>query len=194
MIRYKCNKPGKLRNNMKALVIYGTGWGGTVSVAEKIGEVLKQEGYSVDVVDAKKSPKKIISYDLFIVGSGIRADKWTKETMNFLEENADFLRQKKTALFVCCQMADREKEAKDKAKILYLEKIAEKYGLKPISFVLFGGFLDFQRSHGLLVDIIVRVNKTNLRKNGLDTSKIYDKRNWNNIEAWARQIAQSCIQ
>jgi menaquinone-dependent protoporphyrinogen oxidase len=72
---------------MKALVIYGTRWGGAVGVAEKIGEILREEGYDVDVIDARKSPLTLSSYGLFIVGSGIRAGKWTKE-MSFLEENA----------------------------------------------------------------------------------------------------------
>jgi menaquinone-dependent protoporphyrinogen IX oxidase len=111
--------------------------------------------------------------------------------MSFLEENAELLRAKKTALFVSCQMADREKEARDKAKTLYLEKVAEKYGLKPISLGFFGGFLDFHKSHGLLVDVLVRVNRNSLRKQGLDTSKVYDTRDWSNIEVWARQVAQS---
>ena len=34
---------------MKALVLYGSRWGGTVGVAKKIGDVLKEEGYNVDV-------------------------------------------------------------------------------------------------------------------------------------------------
>jgi menaquinone-dependent protoporphyrinogen oxidase len=176
---------------MKAIVIYGTRWGGTMGVAEKIGKVLREERYDVDVIDATKSPLTLSSYDLFIVGSGIRADKWTKETMSFLEENAELLRAKKTALFVSCQMADREKEARDKAKTLYLEKVAEKYGLKPISLGFFGGFLDFHKSHGLLVDVLVRVNRNSLRKQGLDTSKVYDTIDWSNIEVWARQVAKS---
>jgi menaquinone-dependent protoporphyrinogen oxidase len=178
---------------MKALVIYGTRWGGTIPIAEKIGEILKEEGFAVDVIDAKKGPKKISSYDLVVVGSGIRADKWTKETINFLEENAILLKTKKTALFVSCQMADGKKEAKEKAKTFYLEKIAENYGLKPISLTLFGGFLDFHKSHGLFVDILLKVNRVSLRKNGLDTSKTYDTRDWSNIETWARQIARRAI-
>ncbi len=175
---------------MKALVVYGTRWGGTVSVAERIGQILKAEGYSVKVVDAKKTSQALDCYDLFIVGSGIRADKWTKESRSFLERNASLLRARKTALFVSCQMADRTDAMRDKAKIQYLEKTAERYGFKPICFGFFGGFLDFKQSHGLLVDIIVRVNGRNLRKNGLDTRKVHDTRDWKNIEAWARQVAE----
>ena len=90
-------------------------------------------------------------------------------------------------------MADRESEGKQKAKNSYLEKVAEKYGLNPIALGLFGGFLDFKKSHGLLVDMIVRVNGRNLRKNGLDTRKIYDTRNWKEIENWATEVANKCM-
>src|SRR5665647_1687426 len=169
---------------MKTLLIYGSRWGGTVSVAEKIGQTLKTEGFDVEVFDAKKSPKSIDSYDLVVVGSGMRADKWTKETLIFLEKNSIELKTKKTALFVSCQMADRvEPEVRDKAKNQYLEKTAEQYGLKAIGYGFFGGFLDFNHSHGLIVDVMVRVNRKSLAKNGLDTTKVRDTRDWAAIEA-----------
>jgi menaquinone-dependent protoporphyrinogen IX oxidase len=176
---------------MKALVIYGTRWGGTVNVAEKIGDSLKDEGYFVEVFNAKQSPQNVNSYDLVIIGSGIRADKWTKEILNFLGKNAGTLKTKKIALFVSCQMADDGKESQDKAKKLYLEKTAEQYRLKPVAFGLFGGFLDFSKSHGLFVDVLVRVNRKSLRKNGLDTRKVRDTRDWRIIEAWAREVAKT---
>ncbi len=172
---------------MKALVVYGTRWGGTREVAERIGDILREDKHLVEVADAKTNPQ-VDNYDLVIIGSGIRADSWTKSALNFLEKNARLLRYKKIALFVSCQMADREKEARDKAKQKYLIEISEKFGLKPISHGFFGGFLDFSKSHGLLVDIIVRVNRRNLKKNGLDTSKIYDTRDWNKIAAWAYEV------
>jgi menaquinone-dependent protoporphyrinogen oxidase len=177
---------------MKALVVYGTRWGGTVGVAQKIGDSLRKADYTVDVVDAKKNPPKTDLYDLVIVGSGIRADSWTREALKFLGKNAQILETQKTALFVSCQMADRkEEEAREKAKRKYLVKIAEKYGLSPIAYGFFGGFMDFSKSHGLLVDIMVRINRKNLRKNGLDISKVYDTRDWNKIEAWTLELARA---
>jgi menaquinone-dependent protoporphyrinogen oxidase len=176
---------------VKALVIYGSRWGGTVAVAEKIGQTLSAEGYAVDVADAKKAPSDLDSYDLFVIGSGMRADKWTKEALAFMENNSQLLQTKKTALFVSCQMADRvEPEVREKAKKQYLQDTADQYCLKPITLGFFGGFLDFKDSHGLVVDIMVRVNRKSLRRNGLDTTKIHDTRDWNNIDAWARETAK----
>ena len=179
---------------MNVLVIYGSRWGGTAEVAKKIGLTLTQEGCTVEVINAKKHPKKLETFDLFIIGSGMRADKWTKETLVFLEKNTTLLQNKKTALFVSCQMADREElEIRDKAKKQYLQETAERYALKPIACGFFGGFLDFSQSHGLIVDVMVRVNRKSLRKNGLDTTKIHDTRDWKTIETWAREIAIKCL-
>jgi menaquinone-dependent protoporphyrinogen oxidase len=175
---------------VNVLVIYGSRWGGTAEVAKKIGQTLTQAGCTVEVINAKKTPKKLELYDLFIIGSGMRADKWTKETLVFIKKNTTLLQNKKTALFVSCQMADREEpEIRDKARKQYLQDTAERYALKPIAYGFFGGFIDFSQSHGLIVDVMVRVNRKSLRKNGLDTSKIHDTRDWNTIEAWAREIA-----
>jgi menaquinone-dependent protoporphyrinogen IX oxidase len=176
---------------MRSLVIYGSRWGGTVPIAEKIGETLRQEGYSVDVFESKNSPKDIGEYDLFVIGSGIRADKWKEQAIAFIEKNAELLRTKKTALFVSC-MIDRENaEARGKAKAKYLDDIANQFGLNPVSCGFFGGYMDFSKSHGLLVDIIVRVNGWRLKKRGLDTSVVYDTRDFGLVEAWAHEVAHA---
>ena len=85
---------------MNVLLIYGTRWGGTEKVAQTIAKAIEQEGNSVDVFDAKKSPENIDSYDLVIVGSGLRADKWTKESVEFIEKNAAHSENKENR-FVC---------------------------------------------------------------------------------------------
>ena len=180
---------------MKTLVLYGSRWGGTVAVAQKIGQTLSQEGFSVDIFNAKKPPTNLESYNLFIIGSGMRADKWTKETLTFMEKNSVLLQKKKIALFVSCQMADRiEPQVREEAKKQYLDDIAEIYGLKPFAYGFFGGYLDFGKSHGLIVDIMVRVNRKSLRRNGLDTTKVHDTRDWKNIESWTRAIAKNLQQ
>ena len=171
-------------------MVYGTRWGGTLDVAQQIGDALKAAGYEVDTFEAREGQPRLAYYDLIIVGSGIRADQWTKAALKFLERNAEDLKLAKTALFVSCQMADREEEAQQKAKRKYLFEIAEKYDLSPISLGFFGGFVDFKKSHGIIVDVIVRINRKKLLAKGLDIRKVYDTRKWDDITAWAREIAK----
>ena len=183
---------GRVIPDVKVLIVYGTRWGGTVKVAEKIGETLKGEGYSVDIFDAKKPPQ-VDPYDLIIVGSGISGGKWTKEAEDFLQRNAAMLRVKKTALFVSCGMVERERR-QDKAKEDYLVKVSNKYGLTPIGYGFFGGVLDFKAKYNILDRILVNSSKSRLKKMGIDISKPYDFRDWNQIEAWTRDIAGGLLQ
>ena len=178
---------------LNVLVLYGTRWGGTEKVAQTIAKALKEEGNSVDVFDAKKSPQTIESYDLVIVGSGLRADKWTKESLDFLEKNKAVLQTKKTALFVSCSMADRKDAKRETAKTRYLDQTAEQYGLKPLAYGYFGGLMDFSYSHGLFVDFLVRFNRRKLRKGGLDTAAVYDTRDWTAIESWGHEVAKLAL-
>ncbi len=177
---------------MKALVVYGTRWGGTVGVAERIAEGLRTAGWRVDSVDARDHLPSVAAYDLVVVGSGIRADEWTKETLAFLAKNFKALRERKTALFVSCSMAEREEsEAKEKAKEAYLLRVADRFGLQPVSCGFFGGYMDMKQSHGFLADMVVRVNGRNLRRHGLDTTGVTDKRDWAAIEAWTKDLVKA---
>ncbi len=176
---------------LSALVVYGTRWGGTIGVSNKIEDALRKNGFKVDVVDARKKMPNISNYHLVIVGSGIRADRWTKESLNFLEKNVPVLRDKKIALFVSCEMANAEKNAAEAAREKYLTEVAAKYGLHPISYGFFGGLLDFGRSHGILADIIVSLNGRNLRRHGLNTKGVTDKRDWTQIENWTIDIVKT---
>jgi menaquinone-dependent protoporphyrinogen oxidase len=178
---------------LNVLLIYGTRWGGTEKVAHTIAKAIEQEGNSVDVFDAKKSPQPIDTYDLFVVGSGLRADKWTKESLEFLDKNKEVLKTKKIALFVSCSMADRKDAKRETAKTRYLDQTAEQYGLKPIALGYFGGLMDFSYSHGLFVDFLVRFNRKKLRKNGLDTTAIYDTRDLKTIENWGHETAKLAL-
>jgi menaquinone-dependent protoporphyrinogen oxidase len=178
---------------LNVLVLYGTRWGGTEKVAQTIAKALKEEENSVDVFDAKKSPQTIESYDLVIVGSGLRADKWTKESLDFLEKNKAVLQTKKTALFVSCSMADRKDAKRETAKTRYLDQTAEQYTLKPLAYGYFGGLMDFSYSHGLFVDFLVRFNRRKLRKGGLDTAAVYDTRDWTAIESWGHEVAKLAL-
>jgi menaquinone-dependent protoporphyrinogen IX oxidase len=175
---------------LNVLVIYGTRWHGTQKVAETIGKAIQDAGNTVDIIDAKEAPDSIDTYDLVLIGSGLRADKWTKESIEFIEKNLPALKAKKMALYVSCSMADRKDDGYNIGKKRYLDTIAEKYGLNPIAMGYFGGLMDFSYSHGLLVDVIVRVNRRNLRKNGLDTARVHDTRDFAAIEAWGHEVAK----
>jgi menaquinone-dependent protoporphyrinogen oxidase len=173
---------------MKALVVYGTRYGTAAEIAEEITKVLKDEHLDVDLVNAKGLKNCDISpYDLLVVGSGIKMNKWTKESMNFLKKNRDMLSNKKVALFVSCGAANEEKTIPE-GQAKYLDKIAkENLTNPPIATGLFGGVYD-PNPKGLMSKFVNRFIKKEMEKQGKDTSKRIDYRDWDEIRAWTKNL------
>ena len=176
---------------MKALIVFGTRYGTAAEIAEEIGKVMENEGVEVDLVDSRGLKGYDVSpYDLVVVGSGIKMGKWTKGSLKFLENNKSELSNKKVALFVTCGAANDEKtitEGQEK----YLDDIAEKYlSCKPVAMGLFGSVYDPNAKHGLMYKLATKfIIKKELEKQGVDTSKRFDYRNWDEIRVWARDLA-----
>ncbi|MDG7000103.1 MAG: nitric oxide synthase [Nitrososphaerota archaeon] len=177
---------------MKSLVAYGTRYGSTSKIAAFIATILREEHIEVEVVELtnKERPSfDLTEYDLIIVGSAIRMGKWTNEALDFIKRNERIIATKKAAFFVSCASA-REPDKRSKARIDYLEKVIDRYPLiSPIALGLFGGYFDFTGNHGFFYRITINSFKRQLDREGVDTSKPYDFRDWEAIEDWTRSVA-----
>jgi menaquinone-dependent protoporphyrinogen IX oxidase len=181
-----------------ALIVYGTRYGATASTSEDIAGVLRQQGFDVEIVNAKKDKvKDITEYELVIVGSGIQINRWTKEPEKFLKKFQKDLAKKKVALFVCCGSTEPLDEKTDKAKSIenartkYLEEKAAKYNLQPVALGLFGGVYNFNEVPWLFRKFMESI-KPQLEKAGVKQTKpgLYDTRDVNAICDWAKEVAQ----
>ncbi|OPY32479.1 MAG: protoporphyrinogen oxidase [Methanomassiliicoccales archaeon PtaU1.Bin124] len=173
---------------MRALVAFGTKYGTTGQVADEIAAVLRQGMTEVDVLDLRngKCPD-LGGYDLFVVGSAIHMGAWTKEADTFLKERSPELAKKRTSLFVCCGDVVLQRSPIDECRKKYLEDVAAKHSLAPERTGLFGGVLDFSK-YGFLVKALLNGAKKDFERKGLDMSKPYDFRDWDQIRAWARSL------
>ena len=172
---------------MKTLIVYGTRYGTAAEIAEEIGKVIENEGIEVDLIDSRDIKNyDISSYDMVIVGSGIKIGKWTKGSLKFLEDNKFTLSNKKVALFVTCGAANME-ETIAEGQEKYLDEVALKYlSGKPVAMGLFGSVYDPNANHGLMYKLATKfIIKKRLDKQGIDTSKRLDYRNWDEIKTWA---------
>jgi menaquinone-dependent protoporphyrinogen oxidase len=185
---------------LRTLLVFGTRYGATASTSEEIGKVLQCEGFDVKVVNAKDEKIKDISpFDLIIVGSGMQFAKWTGEAEDFLKRFQKELPQKKVALFISTMKTVTEREGKTeelkKTRKMELEDKVSKYNLQPISLGFFGGVLDFNK-----MNIITRKTlgflRPQLEKDGFKEFPpgVYELRNWEEIRAWAKELANSAKQ
>jgi menaquinone-dependent protoporphyrinogen oxidase len=172
----------------RALVVYGTRFGGTRGVADEIGRTLGGEGFEVDVVDAKQGALSVEPYSLVVVGSGIMMGKWTGEAEGFLRRNSGALKGRRLAMFVSCGSGDRGEDW-EKARREYIDAVAARNGVSPSLAAVFGGVYDF-KGRGLFGSIAMWGMKKEMEKRGVDTGKPYDFRDWDRIREWAREAAR----
>ena len=85
----------------RVLVTYDSRLGSTAGVAAHIGQVIADEGASVDVLRIE-DVGDLGQYDRVVVGSAIRYDRWLAEATAFVEANRDSLSQVPVAMFFTC--------------------------------------------------------------------------------------------
>ncbi len=182
----------------KALIVYGTRYGTTANTSDVIADTLRQVGFEVKIVDAKKEKVQSISeFDLIIVGSGIQMGKWTSEPEDFLKKYQNELSKKKVALFVSCgganPLSEGEKKNKemDDAKRKYLEDKAVEYKMTPIALGFFGGCYDFNKMSWFFKKTLSSI-KHKLESAGYKETKtgVYDLRDLDGIRNWTRELAR----
>ena len=181
----------------KILIVYGTRYGATSSTSEVIANALKQEGFEVRIVDAKKEKVQSINeYNLIIVGSGIQMGKWTNEAEDFIKKHQKELSQKKVAFFVSCggahPLSEGEKRTQeyDNGKHKYLEYKATEFNLKPISLGYFGGCYNFDKMPWFFKKTLASI-KPKLESAGYkESNNGYDLRDINEIRNWAKELAK----
>jgi len=181
---------------LKTLIVYGTRYGATAGTSEEISKVLREEGFEVKVINAKKDKiHDIKEYELIIVGNGMKFTGWTSEAKGFLRKFAKELASKKVAVFVssAAQLLHKhkgEQEKMEEAWTKYLVEEITKYELNPIAMAIFGGWVNLENM-GWLDKRMAKFFIEELEAVGIKGENgIYDTRDWDTIRKWAKELAQ----
>ncbi len=175
---------------MNVLVAFGTKYGSTVKVADAIASEMRNAGHEVDLVDLRERvPSDIGRYDMVVVGSPVFIGKWTKPAQEFLHRNGKALTEKRVAMFVCCSDVLFEEKV-EAARKMYLDDVAASCGLEPVAMGMFGGEVDFNKYSMFTRFLLSKVGaKEEMENKGVETSKPYDFRDWEQVRGWARGLA-----
>jgi menaquinone-dependent protoporphyrinogen oxidase len=132
-------------------------------------------------------PSDVTEYDLVIVGSGILAGKWTKNTLGFLKDNEVALAEKNVAFFVSCGDAF-DPEKREKAHENYLVKVANQIpSIKPLKMGLFGGVYNPEK-YVFGLKHMMKYKSRYLKTVGADLNQKYDMRDWDQIQNWTQEL------
>ncbi len=163
----------------KILVAFGSKYGATAGIAEKIGEVLRESGFSVDIKPADAAGD-LNGYDAVILGSGVYAGGWLKTAADLLKKQEKVLATLPVWLFSSgpTGKGDPLELVKDWQFPEMLQPIADRINPRGIS--LFQGAMDLDKLN-FAEKLIIKAMK----------GPLGDFRNWEAITAWAESIAAS---
>jgi menaquinone-dependent protoporphyrinogen oxidase len=158
----------------KLLVAYASKHGSTAEIAEAIGEELRAAGVQVDVVEAGKT-RDLKPYDGVVLGSAVYMKHWQRGAQRFLHRLEDELSGRPLWIFSSGPVGEAEVDPNwcEPAKTL---RRAQHLNLR--DHVIFGGRVPQHPGNF--------VERAMLK----DTPReLQDRRNFDEIRAWARQIA-----
>jgi len=160
----------------KLLVAYASKSGSTVDVAKAVGDVLKDNGFEVDILPAKKV-KNLDGYDGIVLGTAVRMGKPVGEATRFIKKHGRKIGSKPMALFsVGLAMKEDTPKSRQDAEG-FLSPITDV--VKPVSLALFGGKLDYSTISPMFRFAFSRMSG--------DISE-GDWRNWDDIRSWAESL------
>lgn len=163
--------------NDKVLVAYGSKHGMTAGIAERIGKIIREMGFAVDVLPANRAGKAA-DYRAVVLGSGIYAGMWRRQAANFLKANAAELARRPVWLFSSGPTGDGDLSTLLQGWMFPkgLQAVADR--VKPRGIVVFRGAFEEAKA-GFFEKWIMKKVK----------APSGDFRDWPAIEAWARDIA-----
>jgi menaquinone-dependent protoporphyrinogen oxidase len=181
-------------------VVYASRHGGTAGIAERIAEVLRSEGADVFLADAATRPDAS-GFDAYVIGSGVYVGSWLKEGTEFLGRNQSTLATRPVWLFSSGPLPGSSK-ATDATDPLTLalgpeegpgsggrKKIAAlSAAIQPRDHRVFLGAFNPNDPPKSMPERLVRLMPASKR-----ILPVGDFRDWEAIEAWAREIASDVV-
>lgn len=182
------------------LVVYASRHGGTRGIAERIGTVLGVEGLSCTVASVGEEPDPALA-DACLIGSGVYMGSWLSEATDYVLRHAAMLAGKPVWLFSSGPLKGSSAE-KDGADPLAdalgpqegpgsggRRKIAEITAtIRPRDHKVFYGAYDPTDPPRAISERLVRLMPAS--KGFLPSG---DFREWDVIDAWAREIARELV-
>lgn len=163
--------------NDNVLVAFASKYGATKEIADKIGLVLKEAGFAVDVLPADRVAG-LSGYRAVVLGSAVYIGGWRKAAVKFLKANEKELAEKPLWLFSSgpTGQGDPLELVKGWRFPKALQHIADR--VKPVEIVVFQGAA-FPEKLGTIGRWLMKNVKAPLG----------DFRDWDAISAWAGTIA-----
>jgi len=161
----------------KVLVAYGTKYGATAEIAERIGQVLRQAGLGVEVLPAERAGGAQ-AYEAVVLGSAVYIGQWRKQAAAFLKANEQALAGRPVWLFSSGPTGEGDPVELTQGWRFPkgLQPVADR--IQPRDIAVFAGSANVEKMNFLEKFMLKNVK-----------APAGDFRDWEAITAWAASIA-----
>ena len=177
-------------------IIFGSKHETTIEIAEKMAEILIQNGFNVELhnIALDLNPKHLFREEFsgFIIGSGIQMGQWNPNVKKFIVNNRFHFTKKgvKLGMFVTCGTA-QSSDKYSKGNTDYVNFFAKDLGLTPDLKANFGGVYDFSY-HSNLNIAIEYILRNKVKKESPGRIKIKNEKdsfNWDDVVNFANNFS-----
>ena len=163
----------------QVLVAYASKYGATAEIAERIGQVLRQAGLSVDVLPAERVGS-VQAYKAVVLGSAVYIGQWRKQAAAFLKANEQALAERPVWLFSSGPTGEGDPVALTQGWRFPtgLQPVADR--IRPRDIAVFAGSANVDKMNFLEKFMLKNVK-----------APAGDFRDWDAITAWAMAIADA---
>jgi len=170
------------------LLVYATTHGHTAKIANRIADVLREGGLSVDMHDVRTAAKPDLrAYDGVIVGASVHGGQHQREVVDWVRERARALNGLPSAFFSVCLTAADDSEESQRATREYIDVFLDDTGWIPRETVSFAGALQY-REYDFVTRLVMRV----LMRRGdypTDVTEDFEYTDWEAVERFGRTYA-----
>jgi menaquinone-dependent protoporphyrinogen oxidase len=165
---------------MKVLVAFGSQFGSTAGIAQRIAQVLREEGHETLVAPVSEAPDPS-TFGAAVVGSAVHAGHWLKGAAGFLDRCGPSLASRPVWLFSSGPLGDRAVAAPQPDP---REVVTARRSIGPRDHRVFAGSFDRATADFSGLGLAERTIVRRFLPDG-------DWRDWDAIEAWARGIGRT---
>lgn len=169
----------------KVLILYGSSEGQTAKIARHIAGVIREKGYTVDVVDGRALPAhfSLEPYTAAIIGASLHAGSYQKYIRRFVQRYHEELARIRTAFFsVSLTEAYPNPEEKVRLEQLMTE-FMQKTGWRPQNVVSFAGALAYSKYGFLKRFVMQRIARA--AGEPVDATRDYEYTDWDAVTRFA---------
>lgn len=173
----------------EVLVVYGTRYGHTARLAERVASVLRSAGHEVEVRDARSKPNLEPHYQAVIVGASVHATGYEPEVRHWVQSHIDELAARPNGFFSVSLISPTHDEARDPQVRHLMERFFTQTGWHPMHLAVFAGALEYSKYN----PIVRLAMKASVRHEDhgryLDTSHDYDLTDYAHVDVFAHDFA-----